>query len=88
MRFDTRSFLFLMLLKLMTRLVTQFGRGLEVGGWDGLLSPLQGVGEGSLVGEGGGLGGFWVCVSDGGGGLDGFGIWISGGGGGLGEFKV
>ena len=64
-----------MLLNIMTRLVTLFCRSLKVGGGDSLLSPLQGVGEGSLVGEGGGLGGFGVCVSDGGGGLDGFGIW-------------
>ena len=63
MRLDTRSFLLRMLLKLMTRLVTQFCRGLKVGGGDSLLSPLRGVGEGSLVDEGGGLGEFGVCVS-------------------------
>ena len=37
-----------MLLKFMTRPVTQFGRYLNEGGGDSLFSPLQGVGESSI----------------------------------------
>ena len=69
MRFDTRSFLFLILLKLMTKLVTQFVQGLKEGGLDSLQLPLRGVGEGSLLG---------ILIPGEGSGLEKFRIWVSG----------